>query len=171
MSRSTTPEQADADRNLLFGVLAMQVDLIDAAQFVEACSCGASRKSVPLADLLVERGWLTQADRDDVERLLRRKSASTTRTPAPASAPCSTPRCAAPSRIDDEAVRQSLTGSATRAERIDGALRRAGPVAPPARPAARRGRHRPGARWPTMRSSAATWPSRNCGRTGGNPAA
>src|SRR5437764_13607783 len=62
----------DTDRNLLFGVLALQADLIDAAQFAEACSAWASRKDVPLAGLLVQRGWLTDEDRAHVEYLLKR---------------------------------------------------------------------------------------------------
>src|SRR3954454_11262607 len=53
----------DTDRNLLFGVLALQADLLDAAQFAEACSAWAGRKDVPLADLVVRRGWLTAEDR------------------------------------------------------------------------------------------------------------
>src|SRR5262249_61281403 len=61
------------DRNLLFGVLALQADLLDAARFAEACAAWAARKDTPLADLLVERGWLTPRDREDVERLLQRK--------------------------------------------------------------------------------------------------
>jgi tetratricopeptide (TPR) repeat protein len=61
------------DRNLLFGVLALQADLLDAPRFAEACSAWAARKDTPLADLLVERGWLTAADRADVEKLLERK--------------------------------------------------------------------------------------------------
>jgi tetratricopeptide (TPR) repeat protein len=63
----------DSDRNLLFGVLALQADLIDDAQFARACSEWAGRKQLPLADLLVERGWLTSSDRADVEKLLERK--------------------------------------------------------------------------------------------------
>jgi tetratricopeptide (TPR) repeat protein/tRNA A-37 threonylcarbamoyl transferase component Bud32 len=62
-----------ADRNLLFGVLALQTDLIDAEQFMEVCADWNKRKEVPLADLLVERGWITPADRVEVERLLQRK--------------------------------------------------------------------------------------------------
>jgi serine/threonine-protein kinase len=62
-----------ADRNLLFGVLALQADLLDAAQFAEACSAWAGRKGASLAELLVERGWLTAADQADIERLLERK--------------------------------------------------------------------------------------------------
>jgi tetratricopeptide (TPR) repeat protein len=64
---------SDTDRNLLFGVLALQADLLDAAQFVEACTLWANAKDRHLADLLVERGWLTPADKADVERLLERK--------------------------------------------------------------------------------------------------
>src|SRR5215470_13932507 len=63
----------DTDRNLLFGVLAMQADLLDPLKFAEACSAWASRKNTSLADLLVARGWLTPADRADVEKLLDRK--------------------------------------------------------------------------------------------------
>jgi serine/threonine-protein kinase len=63
----------DTDRNLLFGVLALQADLIDRNQLVEACTAWAARKDVPLAELLIERGWITRADQTDVERLLNRK--------------------------------------------------------------------------------------------------
>src|SRR5947209_16174190 len=64
---------AQTDRNLLFGVLALQADLLDAARFAEVCAAWATRKDTPLADLLVERGWLTTEDRADVQRLLERK--------------------------------------------------------------------------------------------------
>jgi serine/threonine protein kinase len=63
----------DTDRNLLFGVLALQADLLDNDRFAEAYSAWAVRKETPLADLLVQRGWLTPEDRADVERLLERK--------------------------------------------------------------------------------------------------
>jgi hypothetical protein len=63
----------DTDRNLLFGVLALQADLMTAAQFAQACSAGAAAKDTPLADLLVERGWLTAGDRADVDKFLQRK--------------------------------------------------------------------------------------------------
>jgi hypothetical protein len=65
----------DADRNLLFGVLALQADLIDPEKFARGCSDWAARKERPLADLLVERGWLSPEDRADVEKLLQRKLA------------------------------------------------------------------------------------------------
>jgi tetratricopeptide (TPR) repeat protein/tRNA A-37 threonylcarbamoyl transferase component Bud32 len=65
----------DTDRNLLFGVLALQLDLIEPDQFAEACSAWSARKDVPLADLLCERGWIGAEDRADVERLILRKLA------------------------------------------------------------------------------------------------
>src|SRR6267142_2612157 len=64
---------AFTDRNLLFGVLALQADFLDPAQFAEACSAWAGRKNTPLAELLVERGWLTTDDKVLVERLLDKK--------------------------------------------------------------------------------------------------
>jgi serine/threonine-protein kinase len=63
----------DTDRNLLFGVLALQADVITPAQFIEACTLWSSRKDVPLAGLLAERGWLTEEDKSHVEYLLKRK--------------------------------------------------------------------------------------------------
>ncbi len=65
----------NTDRNLLFGVLALQADLIDASRFAEACAAWAARKNISLADLLVERGWLTPSDRADIEKILTRKLA------------------------------------------------------------------------------------------------
>jgi hypothetical protein len=61
------------DRNLLFGVLALQADLIDSTRFVEACSAWAARKDLTLAQLLVERRWITDEDRAAVEHLLTLK--------------------------------------------------------------------------------------------------
>src|SRR5262249_60303504 len=63
------------DRNLLFGVLALQADLIDAGVFREACVAWTTCKGKPMADLLVERGWLLPADRAHIEYLVERKLA------------------------------------------------------------------------------------------------
>jgi serine/threonine protein kinase len=63
----------NTDRNLLFGVLALQADLIDSKRFAEACAAWAARKDVPLASILMEHGWITEAEKADVERLLERK--------------------------------------------------------------------------------------------------
>ncbi len=61
------------DRNLLFGVLALQDDLITPGQFTDVCAGWVLRTNVPLARLLVERGWINEDDREDIERKLERK--------------------------------------------------------------------------------------------------
>jgi serine/threonine-protein kinase len=63
----------DSDRNLLFGVLALQLELIDCHQFADACCGWGARKDESLADLLIARGWITPVDRDEIDRLLERK--------------------------------------------------------------------------------------------------
>jgi PAS domain S-box-containing protein len=63
----------NTDRNLLFGVLALQAGLIEPPQFIEACLLWTARKHEPLADILVARGWIEPADRAHVEYLLERK--------------------------------------------------------------------------------------------------
>jgi len=63
----------DTDRNLLFGVLALQADLLDADHFIKACTLWTTRKETSLPSLLIELGWLTPTDKADVERLLERK--------------------------------------------------------------------------------------------------
>jgi PAS domain S-box-containing protein len=63
----------DADRNLLFGVLALQADLIDRDQFLEACLLWAGRKETAMADLLLERGWIVPDDRAHLNYLMGRK--------------------------------------------------------------------------------------------------
>jgi len=63
----------NVDRNLLFAVIALQDDLIDQTQFADVCAGWAMRLERPLADLLIERRWITEADRRDVERKLERK--------------------------------------------------------------------------------------------------
>jgi serine/threonine-protein kinase len=63
----------ETDRNLLFGVLALQADMIDADRLARGCALWAADKGRPLADIFVEHGWLTADDRADVEKLLRRK--------------------------------------------------------------------------------------------------
>jgi uncharacterized protein (TIGR03067 family) len=63
----------DTDRNLLFAVLALQADLLDRERFVQACTLWAARKDVPLADLLIEQGWLTTAGKGVVDQLIEFK--------------------------------------------------------------------------------------------------
>ena len=63
----------DTDRNLLFGVLAIQLDLINSQQFTDVCSAWTTRKESSISDILVERQWINVDDRGDIERLLERK--------------------------------------------------------------------------------------------------
>ncbi len=63
------------ERHLLFAVLAFESDLIDLAQLTAACRAWVADKSKPIADLLVERGWITAEDRGFVEKQLERKLA------------------------------------------------------------------------------------------------
>jgi tRNA A-37 threonylcarbamoyl transferase component Bud32 len=101
----------NTDRNLLFGVLALQADLLTAAQFAEACAAWAARKDGPLAALLVERGWLTPSDRVDVDKLLERKLARHGGNVQASLAEATTDRARhSLAGIADPAVQQSLAG-------------------------------------------------------------
>src|SRR5262245_7073777 len=64
---------SSVDRNLLFGVLALQLEVIDDRQFAQACSAWATSRDTPLADVLRDLGWLNDDDRREVERLVERK--------------------------------------------------------------------------------------------------
>jgi PAS domain S-box-containing protein len=63
----------ETDQNLLFGLIAMQSDLIEMRHFVDACTLWGSRKDTPLAEILVEQGWLLPEDRQHVDYLLQRR--------------------------------------------------------------------------------------------------
>jgi serine/threonine-protein kinase len=67
--------QANFDRNLLFGVLALQDELIDARQFADLCAGWTLRRDKTLAELLLERGWITPDDRGEIDRRMERKIA------------------------------------------------------------------------------------------------
>src|SRR5260370_26662364 len=73
MGKSSWSTPMDTDRNLLFAVLALQLELIDRDQFIQACTLWTTHKEKPLAEILVAQGWVTAGDRADVERLLERK--------------------------------------------------------------------------------------------------
>ena len=63
----------NTDQNLLFGVLALELDFIDVRQFAEVCCTWAGYKEKGLADLLVERNWIRAEERDEVQRMMDRK--------------------------------------------------------------------------------------------------
>ncbi len=61
------------DRNLLFGALTVQASLVDEGQLTQACTAWSAGEAEALADVMVDRGLITQADRAEVERVLERK--------------------------------------------------------------------------------------------------
>jgi serine/threonine-protein kinase len=58
----------ETDRNLLFGVLALQLGFIDRDAFAAAGQAWAARRELTLADILVSQGFLTAEDRAAVEQ-------------------------------------------------------------------------------------------------------
>ena len=65
-----------ADRNFLYGVVALQANLIDSGQFkqfTEACVETPTDANKSFGDLLVERGWIQQEDKAHLEYLVERK--------------------------------------------------------------------------------------------------
>ncbi|MEX0818366.1 MAG: protein kinase, partial [Pirellulaceae bacterium] len=63
----------DTDRNLLFGILALQLEYVDSSQFTEACAAWAVARHKTLAEILVERGWMTTDGSAEVEQLVARR--------------------------------------------------------------------------------------------------
>ena len=59
-----------ADRNLLFGILALQMDFIDREQLAQAMNAWVLEKSKGLGQLLHDRGDLTDQQRDLLETLV-----------------------------------------------------------------------------------------------------
>jgi PAS domain S-box-containing protein len=62
----------DADRNMLFGALALQTGLIDGRQFNDACKPASGKVEEPVEDILLRRGWISQADTPHLDYLVRR---------------------------------------------------------------------------------------------------
>jgi serine/threonine-protein kinase len=63
---------APADGNLIFGLLALQMDFVTREQLLEALHAWMLDKQTPLGDILVRRGVLDRDDRDDLDRLVAR---------------------------------------------------------------------------------------------------
>src|SRR5262249_57365425 len=64
--------RANADRNLLFGVLALQMDFISREALIAAVSAWVRDKAKPLDSVLVEQGALATDERDLLEPLIRK---------------------------------------------------------------------------------------------------
>jgi serine/threonine-protein kinase len=109
----------NADRNLLFAVLTLQADFLDVARFAEICTAWAARKDTPIADLLVERGWISREDRKHLDYILERKlqkHGGDARTSLSGIATADVQH--ALSAISDPEIRDSLAGLAPPAGRV-----------------------------------------------------
>src|SRR5262245_29118003 len=65
-----TAPAVSSDRNMLFGLLALQMDLVTQQQLLEAMNAWMLEKQTPLGEILVRQGALDGDDRADVEKLL-----------------------------------------------------------------------------------------------------
>jgi serine/threonine protein kinase len=63
----------DADRNLLFGILALQMDLITRDALIAAMATWATAKHRSIGEILVEAGALDPSDRADLEPMIDRR--------------------------------------------------------------------------------------------------
>src|SRR5687768_11169713 len=63
---------ARADRNLLFGVLALQMDFIDRDTLVSAMNAWVLEKSKPLGKLLLDQGKLRADEHELLEALVQK---------------------------------------------------------------------------------------------------
>jgi tetratricopeptide (TPR) repeat protein/tRNA A-37 threonylcarbamoyl transferase component Bud32 len=68
----STPGQPRADRNLLFGILALQADLISRDALIGAMNAWAVNKATPLGQILRDQGALDEEGHALVEALVRR---------------------------------------------------------------------------------------------------
>src|SRR5262245_5884402 len=79
MRRRLTPHEPEApmsaDRNLLFGLLALQMDLLTRDQLLDGFAAWMMEKETPVGQVLLRRGALTPEDVGAVEALLRRRLA------------------------------------------------------------------------------------------------
>ena len=62
----------DTNRNLLFGILALQMDFINREQLLAATSAWLSERTRPLEEILLEQNALTEADRQLLAPLVAR---------------------------------------------------------------------------------------------------
>jgi hypothetical protein len=60
-----------ADRNLLFGILALQMDFISRDALIQALHAWVLKKSMPLGQILVDQGMLTAGHRALLESLVQ----------------------------------------------------------------------------------------------------
>jgi serine/threonine protein kinase/Flp pilus assembly protein TadD len=109
------PTPASADRNLLFGILALQMDFITRDALIRAMHAWVLDKARPLGEILQEQGAFTAEDRAALDGLarqhLRRHSDDPRRSLAVVA---STPACRDLRGVADGEVQASLDGLAGR---------------------------------------------------------
>src|SRR5258708_39185776 len=66
------PNRAVADRNLLFGILALQMDFIRRDALIAAMHAWVLEKAKPLGQILLDQGALAIADHELLEVMVRR---------------------------------------------------------------------------------------------------
>src|SRR5271170_609578 len=60
----------DTERNLLFGVIALQNGVVDADRLTETYADWVTEPTQPLADLFVKRGVMTDEQKTEVEKVV-----------------------------------------------------------------------------------------------------
>ena len=70
MPTSATPPHQAADRNLLFGILALQMDFLSRDALIRAMHAWVLQKAKPLGQVLLEQGALSAQARDGLERIV-----------------------------------------------------------------------------------------------------
>ena len=63
---------ANADRNLLYGVLALQMGFIGRDALISALNAWVAAKDKPLSRILIERQAISEADHPPIEHVVRR---------------------------------------------------------------------------------------------------
>src|SRR4051794_6487448 len=66
----------NTERNWLFGVVAFQNGAVEADRLAEACAAWAAEPTRPMADLLVDRGWMTEEQRTELEQAVQQELAA-----------------------------------------------------------------------------------------------
>ena len=67
-----SPHSRSADRNLLFGIIALQMDFISRDQLIAGMQAWVLDKHKPLGEILFEQGVLSFDDREAIDSLVRR---------------------------------------------------------------------------------------------------
>jgi eukaryotic-like serine/threonine-protein kinase len=113
-----------ADRNLLFGVLAVQMDFISRDELIAAMNAWVLDKQIPLAEHLLGRGALAADERNLLESLVRKhlqRHADDPEKSLAAVAEADTVREVL-AKVADVNVRASLSGLATVEHRADSSV-------------------------------------------------